>query len=394
MKKLFWIDPYLTKLETSVAAINVNEIIFNETIAYSESGGQEGDKATIATCKEFILRWTMNRSVVLLLLAATFLPLLPLCADDSISVVIIGGGPTGLATAIEAKAAGANVIVVEKREQYAREQYVFLMEPALNLLDKWKVSIPELMMGDESGEKVGAMKIKELENGLARRIHELEIPIFFGEFQGLQDGKVVISQQNQKLELSYDLLVGADGTHSAVRDLLNISSTLYGSAIGSIAVIPFPSENENMEFVLPFKCGIPFFTKIIIPSATLISAQAKKLSHEMVISAAIQCGWLEEASLISSHTGQYFDNIEIVLQQSDTFSDATHSVILLGDAAASASFLLGTGANCALESATIAGLFFQTKQNNSDYVDFNRSMQKITDRLIDESRFIFNDIEQ
>lgn len=47
MKKLFWIDPYLAKLETIVSAINGNEIIFNETIAYSESGGQESDKATI-----------------------------------------------------------------------------------------------------------------------------------------------------------------------------------------------------------------------------------------------------------------------------------------------------------------------------------------------------------
>ena len=47
MKKLFWIDPYLTKLETTVSAINGNEIIFNDTIAYSESGGQESDKTTI-----------------------------------------------------------------------------------------------------------------------------------------------------------------------------------------------------------------------------------------------------------------------------------------------------------------------------------------------------------
>lgn len=47
MKKLFWVDPYLTKLETTVYAVNGNEIVLNETIAYSESGGQESDKATI-----------------------------------------------------------------------------------------------------------------------------------------------------------------------------------------------------------------------------------------------------------------------------------------------------------------------------------------------------------
>ncbi|HEV8051405.1 MAG TPA: alanyl-tRNA editing protein [Parachlamydiaceae bacterium] len=47
MKKVFWIDPYLTKLDTKVASIDGNEIVFEETIAYSESGGQESDKATI-----------------------------------------------------------------------------------------------------------------------------------------------------------------------------------------------------------------------------------------------------------------------------------------------------------------------------------------------------------
>lgn len=47
MKKLFWVDPYLTELETTVSLVNGNEIVFNETIAYSESGGQESDRITI-----------------------------------------------------------------------------------------------------------------------------------------------------------------------------------------------------------------------------------------------------------------------------------------------------------------------------------------------------------
>jgi Ser-tRNA(Ala) deacylase AlaX len=47
MKKLFWFDPYLTTLETKILDIRGNEIVFEETIAYSESGGQESDKVTI-----------------------------------------------------------------------------------------------------------------------------------------------------------------------------------------------------------------------------------------------------------------------------------------------------------------------------------------------------------
>lgn len=47
MKKIFWKDPYLTKLKTEVLDIQGNEIVFEETIGYSESGGQESDKVTI-----------------------------------------------------------------------------------------------------------------------------------------------------------------------------------------------------------------------------------------------------------------------------------------------------------------------------------------------------------
>lgn len=47
MKKFFWVDPYLTRLETEVINVQGNEIVFKETIGYSESGGQEGDKVTI-----------------------------------------------------------------------------------------------------------------------------------------------------------------------------------------------------------------------------------------------------------------------------------------------------------------------------------------------------------
>lgn len=44
MKKIFWVDPYLSKLETRVLKVDNNEVVFEETIGYSESGGQESDK--------------------------------------------------------------------------------------------------------------------------------------------------------------------------------------------------------------------------------------------------------------------------------------------------------------------------------------------------------------
>lgn len=47
MKKVFWEDPYQCQLMTKVSSVNINRILFEETIAFSFSGGQESDKAYV-----------------------------------------------------------------------------------------------------------------------------------------------------------------------------------------------------------------------------------------------------------------------------------------------------------------------------------------------------------
>jgi Ser-tRNA(Ala) deacylase AlaX len=47
MKKVFWDNPYQCNLTTSVASVSDNRILFEETIAFSFSGGQESDKAYV-----------------------------------------------------------------------------------------------------------------------------------------------------------------------------------------------------------------------------------------------------------------------------------------------------------------------------------------------------------
>ncbi len=47
MRKIFWENPYQRHLNTKVARVDGNQVLFEETIAYSFSGGQESDKATI-----------------------------------------------------------------------------------------------------------------------------------------------------------------------------------------------------------------------------------------------------------------------------------------------------------------------------------------------------------
>ncbi|MDT8419804.1 MAG: hypothetical protein RQ754_05180 [Desulfuromonadales bacterium] len=45
--KLFWSDPCLTILDTTVRAVSGNSVTLQETIFYACSGGQESDSGTI-----------------------------------------------------------------------------------------------------------------------------------------------------------------------------------------------------------------------------------------------------------------------------------------------------------------------------------------------------------
>lgn len=47
MEKVFWIDPYQTSLITKVVEVSNDRFLFEKTIAYSFSGGQESDRAFI-----------------------------------------------------------------------------------------------------------------------------------------------------------------------------------------------------------------------------------------------------------------------------------------------------------------------------------------------------------
>ncbi|KNB69307.1 alanyl-tRNA synthetase [Brevibacillus reuszeri] len=47
VEKIFWTDPYLTKLDTYVTSVNHNDITVGQTIFYAFSGGQESDAGLI-----------------------------------------------------------------------------------------------------------------------------------------------------------------------------------------------------------------------------------------------------------------------------------------------------------------------------------------------------------
>jgi len=49
MKKIFWEDPYLTRLETRIASVDGDDVTVAETIFYALSSGQESDHGTIGS---------------------------------------------------------------------------------------------------------------------------------------------------------------------------------------------------------------------------------------------------------------------------------------------------------------------------------------------------------
>ena len=48
VRKVFWEDPYLTRLETTVAGVDGDAVRLASTIFFAMSGGQESDAGTIA----------------------------------------------------------------------------------------------------------------------------------------------------------------------------------------------------------------------------------------------------------------------------------------------------------------------------------------------------------
>lgn len=47
VEKVFWTNPYLTKLDTRISSVNGNDITVERTILYAFSGGQESDTGLI-----------------------------------------------------------------------------------------------------------------------------------------------------------------------------------------------------------------------------------------------------------------------------------------------------------------------------------------------------------
>ena len=373
--------------------------------------------------------------------------------QEPLSVLIIGGGPAGLATAIEAKESGANVTLIEKRTAYSRIQRLFLSDSSIQLLQKWQVAAPKMQIAElEDGSHIGFVNINHLEESLESRAQELGVQKISGKFQAFKADRiaVILTAEQQQLDIPYDIVVGADGARSCVKEALAIKTHCLAKAMGAFAFILDPTDtSQEMEISPAIKKDAGFLRRIKAPRVSLLLMQSpinssracrqfrfrrvfglfwpifnsfsggnirnvditprKRIKNwlkrtekstetelmtgpkEKLRKLVEECGWEKEALLIGEDKTFIATEIPIALQQAQAFSCKEKSAILVGDAAATASFFQGMGANTALKTAEAAGLFFKNiqKQDPAAYQKFDQSLEEITNTLIEDSAFLF-----
>lgn len=324
-------------------------------------------------------------------------------SDDSthpFRVVVIGAGPAGLVSALEANQAGATVSVIEKRAQYTRKQHIILDEPSLNTLKRLDIDCPELSLFQPA--KVGIVPINKLEEALKKKAILQGISILAGTMKKINSNNTVtIKRKDQHLtELGYDVLIGADGGNSNVRSELGISMRSFGEAAwgaGSVLKLSDPKGFSLDTFHIedPYSQSPCSLRRFVSPDgySVVFSHSHKNLNREEFSHVIESVGFKEEAELIRAEKELgYYDNVSIKLVQARQFLSSSASALIIGDAAASASFFEGKGANTAIATAVISGEYIRNRfAGNSDADEiFHKKMEARTLEMIQASQYLFD----
>lgn len=165
-------------------------------------------------------------------------------------VLVVGAGPGGLRTAIEALVLGADVQVVEKRRAFSRHNVLVLWSSIVDELRS--LGLKELFKSyGTASDKLCIRKLQLLLLKVALLLGaKLELGLEFvelvqhgttekgswgGSFRG--DAQALAAAEGgpaKKRTFACDHLVGADGEHSAVREAVGFPSTevCYSNALG------------------------------------------------------------------------------------------------------------------------------------------------------------------
>jgi 2-polyprenyl-6-methoxyphenol hydroxylase-like FAD-dependent oxidoreductase len=322
---------------------------------------------------------------------------------DNKNILISGAGIAGTSLAFWLKKFGFNPTIIEIAPKIREGGYAIDFMGAgfdvaekmgiLPALEKVDMDISKLVFVDENNKEKGSMnyrKIKKLMNNraftllrsdLAKVIYnslDKDTEIIFGnniDKIEQDDEKVIVTFQNG-LVRTFDLLVGADGLHSNVRNLIFGSQTqfekYYGYYTSSFTIDNFSYEGSAFSmYNVPYKqvaiysySGNKTFTFFIFTSPEKLSYEHHDISKQKQIlkTEFMNSGWkcLELLSKIDSTKDFYFDSVSQIKMENWSKGRVT----LVGDACYCPSLLSGKGSTLAMVGAyVLAGELKQAKGN-------------------------------
>ncbi|MBM3194050.1 MAG: FAD-dependent oxidoreductase [Chlamydiae bacterium] len=323
-----------------------------------------------------------------------------LFAKESVSVVVVGAGPVGLLTALEAYRAGMNVTIIEDRDRYTRSQSLFIFQEALDLLVDLGVYIPSMRMCEfDSDKNVGLLEINALEYALLEKVDELGILKIKGRFIQVSEQIALVSVNNEITIFPFDILIGADGFHSTVRNVMQVPVIRYESAVVSSAFIEKKSslpiveipKAQNYKGLYVKKMVTPLGFHILIQKSLDYKDCEIDITNPKVIEEIAQAfGWREEAKLISEGHVVISGLTPVYLQRSILFGDFYKQFILVGDAAAVSSFIEGMGVNYGFQTAVKAKkfMFRYLIDKKKAYESFNQEMEALSVEFMEDGAYL------
>lgn len=320
------------------------------------------------------------------------------------NILISGAGIAGVSLAFWLKKFGFQPTIIEISPKLREGGYAIDFMGAgydvaekmglLPELEKADMDISKLAFVDENNKEQGSMnyrKIKKLMNNraltllrsdLAKIIYKAldkDIEIIFGDTINKieQDDEKVIVTFKSGASRSFDLLVGADGLHSKVRNLIfgdeaqfekyygyytssyTIENFLYEGKVFSMYNVP------NKQVAIYSNGKGKAMTFLIFTSPDKLSYdyhdvdQQKKILKDRFRKAGWKCP--ELLSKMDSTTDFYFDSISQIKMEK-WYKDR---VALIGDACCCPSLLSGKGSTLAMVGAYV--LAGELKQAKGDY---------------------------
>ncbi|MEO8110140.1 MAG: FAD-dependent monooxygenase [Ginsengibacter sp.] len=337
------------------------------------------------------------------------------------NILISGAGIAGVALAFWLKKFGFNPTIIEVSPTLREGGYAidfmgagFDVAEKMNIipaLEKADLNISHIAFVDKDNNEKGRMNYKKIKKVLNNRAFTLlrsdlaksiyksldeETEIIFGDTikEIKQDDEKVIVTFKSGLTRSFDLLVGADGLHSNVRNLIFGNESqfekYYGYYTSSFTIDNFSTEGRAFSmFNVPNKQVAVYSINKEKTATFFIFTSPEKLNYEyhdidkqkqILKNEFMNSGWKcpELLSRIDTTSDFYFDSISQIKME----HWSKGRVSLVGDACDCPSLLSGKGSTLAMVGAYIlAGELKLAKGNyNTAYKEYEKILKPFMEK--------------